>query len=137
MKLLTKLQQSVADFFTRIGLRFCAKLDNDFKRMCVLAIIHSKWVGGDVVRERYAKAMALNKQMCLVQDGNALKFPTCIADHCLRGIPSLNEAKSSPDCGWSRIRKVIPCWLRYSDEDTFRNDIQRVFAICASPVVIE
>lgn len=136
MKLLTKLKQVIAHFFTRLGLRLCSKLDNDFKRMCVLAIIHSKWVGGDVVRERYDKAMVMNEQMCLVQDANALKFPTCIADHCLRDIPSLNEAKSSPDCGWSRIRKVIPCWLRYSDEDTIRNDVQRMFAIVAAPVII-
>lgn len=103
----------------------------------MLAIIHSKWVGGDVVQNRYVKAERMNEQMCLVQDSNALKFPTCIADHCLRDIPSLTEAKSSPDCGWDRIRKVIPCWLRYSDEATFRDDVQRVFAICASPVVIE
>lgn len=136
MKLLTYLQKVIAQFFTRVGLKFCAKLDNDFKRMCVLAIIHSKWVGGDVVKERYTKMSTLNNQLCLVQDASALKFPTCIADHCLKGIPSLNEAKSLPDCGWNRIRKVIPCWLRYSDEATFRNDVRRVFALCATPVII-
>jgi len=136
MKLLTSLRVSMSRFFTRIVLRLCSKFDNDFKRMLVLAIIHSKWVGGDIVRERYAKIESMNEQMCLVKDSNALKFPTCIADKCLFDIPSLTEAKRSPDFGWHRAWRAIPCWLRYADEEAFRNDMQRLFSLCATPVVV-
>lgn len=135
MKILTSIRERVVGFFTGIFLRVCAKFDNDFKRMLVLAIIHSKWVGGDIVRERYAKIESMNAQMCLVKDTNALKFPTCIADDCLKDIPSLNEAKCSPDFGWKRAWRAIPCWLRYADEEAFRNDMQRLFSLCATPVV--
>jgi hypothetical protein len=115
-----------------------AMLDNDFKRMCVLAIIHSKWVGGDVVRERYTKVEDLNRQLNLVNDSSALKFPTAIADHCFKSLPSLSEALETTDCGWGRIKRSVPCWLRYCDESAFRDDIQRVFALCvARPIVAE
>lgn len=135
MNLLTSLREVVSRFFTRIVLRLCAKFDNDFKRMLVLAIIHSKWVGGDIVQERYAKIGSMNEQMCLVKDTNALKFPTAIADKCLLDIPSLTEAKCAPDFGWRRAWRAIPCWLRYADEEAFRNDMQRLLSLCATPVV--
>ena len=135
MKLLTSIRGAIGRFFTNIALWLCAKFDNDFKRMLVLAIIHSKWIGGDIVKERYAKIGAMNEQMCLVKDTKALKFPTCIADKCLFGIPSLTEAKCSPDFGWRRAWRAIPCWLRYADEEAFRNDMQRLLSLCATPVV--
>lgn len=136
MKPFTFLHDRVCSFIARMGLGIMARSDDDFKRMCVLAIIHSKWVGGDIAKDRYVKAVALNKQMGLVKDPSALKFPVCIADYCLTDIPSLSEASNEPNGAWERIRMCIPSWLRYSDDSTIRRDIQRVFAIALpTPIV--
>jgi hypothetical protein len=130
MNPLTFLKDKIHTFCLNLALRIFSGLDDDFKRMCVLSIIHSKWVGGDIVTERYVKAKTLNQQMGLVKDPNALKFPVCIADHCLVDMPTLTEATNSGEFGWERIRKCLPAWLRYSDEQTIRNDVQRVFSLC-------
>lgn len=121
----------------KIGAILSWCLDDDFKRMCVLAIIHAKWCGGKSNEERYKSAAELNQNLGLVTDANALKFPTVVAQRVLRDVPSLEAYSDDPRRSWISIQRAFPCWLAYGHDQQWRDEVAAVFAFCYShPVKI-
>ncbi len=104
------------------------RLDCEFKRMCVMASLHAVLLKCDGSDPEKIKQM--NDSLKLVRDVNALKLPTLFGPMLWKKVLPINKMDVSSDKCIQRIIRMTPCWLRYTDETEFREDLRELLQYC-------
>lgn len=73
----------------------------------------------------------LNSKMQLVRDVNALRLPTLFGPRMWKGILPIDKIDLTNDAYLMRIVRKTPCWLLYTDEETFIQELKQLFYFCA------
>ena len=103
-------------------------LDNGFKRMCVMASLHAALVQcRDHECERIS---SLNSVMRLVKDESALRLPTLFGPYVWKGILPIEKVDLESDKYFERIARKTPCWLLYTDKETFVSELKQLVHYC-------
>lgn len=104
------------------------RLDCEFKRMCVMASLHAVLLKCDGSDPEKIKQM--NDSLKLVRDVNALKLPTLFGPMLWKKVLPINKMDVSSDKCIQRIIRMTPCWLSYTDETEFREDLRELLQYC-------
>lgn len=103
-------------------------LDCKFKRMCVLASLHAVLLDCD--DSESDRIRELNDKFKLVHDVNALRLPTLIGPVLWRKILPIEQIDTSTDRYIQRLMRMTPCWLRYDDDQSFKQDLTALMDYC-------
>lgn len=74
----------------------------------------------------------LNKHMLLVNDYNAMRLPTLFASLVWKNLPCIDILDTNNKKLVRRIMRLTPCWLNYTSEQGYENDIQELLGFCVS-----
>lgn len=128
MSLISRFLRPISNPFSALWLYVWKHLDCGFKRMCVIASLHAALVQcRDNEEERIA---ALNSSMCLVRDSNALKLPTLFGPYVWKGVLPIEKVDFGSDKYVERIARMTPCWLLYTDRQSFIQELKQLFVFC-------
>lgn len=103
-------------------------LDYKFKRMCIMASLHAVLLKLDDKDSEKIKQM--NDSLKLVRDVNALRLPTLFGPVVWTRILHINKIDIDSEKSINRIVRMTPCWLRYTTEAEFRDDIKALLEYC-------
>lgn len=102
-----------------------SKTDTSFKKMCLIASLHATVNGckdNDIVELK-----KLNAHMGLVKDINAMRLPVLLGPLLWRRALPLDKMDMNKKNAVTRIIRKLPCWIKYSDNETMRSDIMELF----------
>lgn len=120
-----KFLQAIKKPFGLVWEWIWSKLDNQFKKMCLISSIHSSI---KCCSESDCDSLdILNRQMNLVEDVNAMRLPVLLGPYLWRNVIRLDKLDLEQDKAVERILRKLPCWIKYSDNDAMRSDIESLF----------
>lgn len=102
-----------------------SKTDVPFKKMCLLASLHASIRECD---ERNIKELkALNNSLKLVKDVNAMRLPILLGPLLWSNNIQAKKLDTNQEKTIVKILRKLPCWIKYSDDDTISRDIKSLF----------
>lgn len=102
-----------------------SKTDMSFKKMCLLASLHASIRECD---ERNIKELKeLNNSLNLVKDVNAMRLPILLGPVFWSKNIQAKKLDINQEKTIIKILRKLPCWIKYSDDDTISKDIKSLF----------
>lgn len=111
-----------------IWTKIWAYADTDLKRLFLYASLHSALTKCGPHQTEEIKS--LNESLNLVKDHSALKLPMLYARRIWGNLTPLDKIDITSDRFIQRVIKKTPCWLRYTEDQEFREDLQRYMSFC-------
>lgn len=109
--------------------RWCwSKLDVDFRRMCVMSSLHAQLIV--CTDGECEKMQKLNSKLNLLGDVDAMRLPTLFAPKIWRGVKPLAKMDHLNDRYFERLVRMTPCWLLYTDKQTFIRELKVMVGYC-------
>lgn len=97
------------------------------KRMCLLTSLYVCMTG--YTEDDTDKLDEMNRELTLSRDTNALRFPALVSPLIWRSTflkkPPVTDSERS-ELFITRLIKKTPCWLKYGDEQTMRDDMRKL-----------
>lgn len=128
MSLKYKFTDLILKLFSYAWAWVWSRLDNKFKRMCMLASLHAVLLKCDDTETK--RIAELNNVLGLVQDVNALRLPTLFGPLLWKRVLPIEVIDVTTDRYIQRIVRMTPCWLLYTDESEFKKDLRRLLNYC-------
>lgn len=72
----------------------------------------------------------LNTKLHLVDDITAMRFPTLFGPKIWKGVKPLNNMETINDRYFERLVRLTPCWLLYTDTQSFIKDLKIMVSYC-------
>lgn len=104
------------------------RTDVDFRRLCVMASLHA--VLAQCSYKETEQIKALNQSLHLVRDIDALKLPILFSKVVWTGVLPIEKIDASTDIYIERIARMTPCWLQYTDRQSFIAELKQLFVFC-------
>lgn len=76
------------------------------------------------------KMQKLNSRLHLVDDIDAMRLPTLFAPKIWRGVKPLAKMAVLNDRYFERLVRMTPCWLLYTDTQSFIKDLKQMVGYC-------
>lgn len=127
--ILRPLQLRFRAFIDRIWLALWERVPDRSKRMCVLASLYARIMG--ITEDDTEQLANLGRGLELSRDPKALRLPALMAPYLWRGVRRGQPVETErQDVVVSRLLRKTPCWLRYADDTTMRDDLHTLFNFC-------
>ncbi|AEH03600.1 hypothetical protein AVT69_gp175 [Pseudomonas phage PhiPA3] len=128
MSITNRIMRPVRKVAEGLWLFFWNRVDDDLKRLCVMASLHAALVQ---CRDHECSRIArLNSTMRLVRDESALRLPTLFGPYLWKGILPIDKNDLTSEKFYKRIARKTPCWLLYTDECVFIEDLKQLMQFC-------
>lgn len=128
MNPLTYIKLKVMEYTRKAWFKLWDRIDNRFKRMCVLASLHAVLM--DCNEPGCNTVNNLNESLDLVKDAEAMRFPMLFAPLIWKGVLPISHYEASSDKLVTRLMRKTPCWLKYTDDESFTNEIKQLLNYC-------
>lgn len=131
MSLLGRFLQVVTSPLRAVWVFVWNRLDDRLKRMCLMASLHAALLQCN--EHEHARIAKLNSSMDLIRGDleDALRLPTLFGKYVWRGILPIEKVDLNSEKYVQRIVRMTPCWLTYTDESNFIDELKQLFSFCA------
>ena len=126
MGFLNRFKLGIQMLSNQLWMWIWSRLDNEFKRMCLLASLHA--VISNCKEPNPSEIAELNSKMRLVKDENALRFPMLMGSLIWKDIKNVDKFDLKSQRYVERIARKAPCWLKYTDDSSFKTDLQQLLS---------
>jgi hypothetical protein len=116
--------------FSRLWTYVWTKVDAEFKRMCVMAVLHAKW--RLCSEDDLCELDRFNSTFKLCKDTSVLRFPTLFGVHVWNSVPNEANVVTPSDKFFRRIELLTPCWLKYTDPNAYMEELRALYTYCAT-----
>lgn len=131
MRSLQPVTSAMGGFFVRMWSSLWTHIPDRCKRMCVLASLYATLVG--CTEDDTEQLEQVNEKLGLSRDTQALKLPTVLAPYIWPKLtPDRRLDKSRADSYIRLLMQRCPCWLRYGDENTMKEDLKALVELTRS-----
>lgn len=127
-----KIKAILLSPFQKLWAGIWAKADPEFKKICLMAVLHAKWknCGEDDICE----LERFNSQFNLCPKVSILRFPTLFGRSIWKAVANDISDELPSDRFFRRIALLTPCWLKYTeDTKAYIEDLKQLYAYCSEP----
>lgn len=103
-------------------------MDCNFKRMCILTSLHAVLLKCN--DSESDKIKDLNDKFKLARDVNALRLPTLFGPVLWKKVLPIERIDVTTERYIQRLMRMTPCWLKYGDEEKFKQDLRELINYC-------